>query len=74
MDTASFIVKRNDLRARMQTERMHVDSRSDGKPAIWMSLLSMGMKWGLLPMAQEWAITSAGRWIYDAFHRSKSRR
>ena len=75
MDTSSFIVKRNALRDHMENERVRLLPVANAAKSTGVgALVSVGMKWGLLPMVQEWALAGIGHWVYDKIRGIKSRR
>jgi len=59
----------------MESERMRLLPVANAeKPAMWPMLFSLGMKWGLFPMVQEWALAGVGRWVYNKVSGTRSRR
>ena len=70
MDTSTFLIERQNLRDRMEAERVILAGGSNGsKPSLWHALFSLGMKWGVFPMVQEWALLNVGRWVSDKIRR-----
>ena len=64
MDTSTFIVRRQNLINQMEADRALVGTRTS-TPAVIPALVSAGMKWGIVPLLEEWAIANVGRWVFD---------
>jgi len=48
----------------MEADRALVGTRTS-TPAVIPALVSAGMKWGIVPLLEEWAIANVGRWVFD---------